>query len=98
MEKNNKLKAAGVRMALRMIPADLLEGAPAKLASYLNERLARVELADGEARAAYLLAGQGEQMTVATVAMDAHGTVTRCFGTITLNELFSQILNQLKDL
>lgn len=95
---DNKLKAAGVRMALRMIPADLLEGAPAKLASYLNERLARVELAEGETRAAYLLAGQGEQMTVATVVMDAHGTVTRVAETTTLNLLFSQILNQLKDL
>ena len=95
---DNKLKAAGVRMALRMIPADLLEGAPTKLASYLNERLARVELAEGETRAAYLLAGQGEQMTVATVAMDAFGTVHRVVETTTMNLLFSQILNQLKEL
>ena len=97
-QENSRIKAAGVRMALRMIPDDLMAQAPSRLAEHLNARLHDVQLEQGEQLAAYLLAGQGDTMNIATVAMDGQGRVTRRIGdTLSMEELFNNIINQIKE-
>ena len=93
MPKNEeKLKAAGLRMALKLLPADLLEKAPEHLEALLNDRLRAVEPASGEAGVCYLIAPATDgHMQILTVGMDEQNAVTR----VVAQSDFAQILNAL---
>ena len=99
--KNNesKLKAAGLRMALKLLPTDVLNAAPAKLEEYLKERLAQVEPETDEAGACYLIAPQADgSLAVLTVTLDEQNTVRRVVSQTTIGEIFGAILNNMKEL
>lgn len=98
MPKNEeKLKAAGLRMALKLLPADLMDKAPEHFEAFLNDRLRSVEPASGEAGVCYLIAPDNEgHMQILTVGLDEQNTVTRIVGQTNMAEIFNQILDGLK--
>lgn len=100
--KNNesKLKAAGLRMALKLLPPDLLKAAPQHLENFLKQRLADVEPDRHEAGACYLIApnAQDGHLRVMTVALDEQNTVSRIVSETTLEEIFASILDNMKEL
>ena len=96
----SKLKAAGLRMALKLLPPDLLKAAPQHLESYLKQRLADVEPDRHEAGACYLIAphAKGGHLRVMTVALDEQNAVSRIVSETTLEEIFASILDNMKEL
>ena len=100
--KNNesKLKAAGLRMALKLLPPDLLNAAPQHLENYLRQRLEQVEPERHEAGACYLIAphSQDGHLRVMTVALDEQNAVSRIVSETTLEEIFASILENMKEL
>lgn len=100
MPKNEeKLKAAGLRMALKLLPADLLEKAPEHLEALLNDRLRAVEPATGEAGVCYLIAPAADgHMQILTVGMDERNSVTRIVGQSNFAQIFNALLENLKNI
>lgn len=99
MANDNKLKAAGLRMALKLLPADVLDAAPAKLESYLTERLSRVEPTQDEAGTVFMIAPQADgSVVVLTVTLDEQNTIKRIVDRTDLTTIFHAILDQMKDL
>ena len=100
--KNNesKLKAAGLRMALKVLPPDLLKAAPQHLENYLKQRLEQVEPERHEAGACYLIAphAQDGYLRVMTVTLDEQNAVSRIVSETTLDEIFKAILDNMKEL
>lgn len=100
--KNNesKLKAAGLRMALKLLPPDLLNAAPQHLENFLKQRLEQVEPERHEAGACYLIAphAQDGHLRVMTVALDEQNAVSRIVSETTLEEIFASILDNMKEL
>lgn len=99
--KNNesKLKAAGLRMALKLLPPDILNQAPAKLEEYLKERLRQVEPEEGEAGTCYLIAPQADGgLAVLTVTLDEQNTVRRVVSQTTIGEIFTAIIKNFNEL
>lgn len=99
--RNNesKLKTAGLRMALKLLPPDILEAAPRKLEEFLTERLRQVEPVAGEAGTGYLIIpAQDGQLSVHTATFDEQNTVQRIVSTTTLTEIFNAILSEMQNL
>ena len=96
----SKLKAAGLRMALKLLPPDLLKAAPQHLESYLKQRLADVEPDRHEAGACFLIAPDTKDghLRVMTVALDEQNAVSRIVSETTLEEIFASILDNMKEL
>lgn len=101
MDRNEtKLKAAGIRMALKLLPTDLLQKAPEHLENFLKERLEQVKLEAGEQGACYIIAphpGDGH-MRVITCTLDYHNTVKRLVSETTIAEIFASILENMKEM
>ena len=100
--KNNesKLKAAGLRMALKLLPPDLLKAAPQHLESFLKQRLTDVEPERHEAGACFLIAphAQDGHLRVMTVTLDEQNAVSRIVSETTLEEIFKAIIDNMKEL
>ena len=100
--KNNesKLKAAGLRMALKLLPPDLLNAAPQHLENFLTERLKEVDPQRHEAGACYLIAPDNKtgQLRILTVTLDEQNAVSRIVNETNFNELFQAILKNFQDL
>ncbi len=100
--KNNesKLKSAGLRMALKLLPPDLLKAAPQHLENFLKQRLAEVEPERHEAGACFLIAPDTKDghLRVMTVALDEQNAVSRIVSETTLEEIFASILDNMKEL
>ena len=96
----SKLKAAGIRMALKLMPPDLLQGAPLHLEAFLKTRLDDVEPERHEAGACFLIAphAQNGNLRVMTVALDEQNAVSRIVSETTLEEIFKAILDNMKEL
>ena len=96
----SKLKAAGLRMALKLLPPDLLKAAPQHLESYLKQRLADVEPERHEAGACYLIAPHAHDghLRVMTVTLNEQNAVSRIVSETTLDEIFKAILDNMKEL
>lgn len=96
----SKLKAAGLRMALKLLPPDLLKAAPQHLENFLKQRLADVEPEHHEAGACYLIAPDTKDghLRVMTVALDEQNAVSRIVSETTLEEIFASILDNMKEL
>lgn len=100
MSNESKLKAAGLRMALKLLPPDLLKAAPQHLENFLKQRLEQVEPERHEAGACYLIAphAQDGHMRVMTVALDEQNAVSRIISETTIEDIFTQILDNMKEL
>ena len=97
---DKRLKAAGLRMALKLLPPDLLNAAPQHLENYLKQRLEQVEPERHEAGACYLIAPHAKDghLRVMTVALDEQNAVSRIVSETTLDEIFKAILDNMKEL
>lgn len=100
MSNESKLKAAGLRMALKLLPPDVLAAAPARLEEYLKQRLEQVEPERHEAGACFLIAPHAHDghLRVMTVALDEQNAVSRIVSETTLDEIFKAILDNMKEL
>lgn len=98
-KSENRLRTAGLRMALKMIPDDLMKAAPAHLEKYLLEQLSKVEPETDEAGTVFMVAPQrDESIAVFTVTLDEENRIRREIKKTTMAELFGQIVNNLKEL
>lgn len=98
-KNESRLKSAGLRMALKLLPPDLLNKAPQLLENHLNERLSRIEPEGNEAGACYMIVPQHDgSLVVMTVTLDEQNTVIRIVDKTNLTEIFQSLLNNLKDL
>ena len=95
-----RLRNAGLRMALKLIPPDLLDQAPATLEKYLLDQLRDVEPERHEAGTVYLIAPDDQTggLHLMLVTLDEQCAVSRVVKKMTLSELFNQILNGIKEL
>ena len=95
-----RLRNAGLRMAMKLIPQDLLEQAPATLEKFLLNQLADVEPERHEAGTCYLIAPDDTTgaLRLMLVTLDEQCAVSRVIKTQTISELFNQILNGIKEL
>lgn len=95
-----KLKSAGIRMALKLMPPDLLKAAPQHLENFLKARLADVDPERHELGACYLIAphAQDGHLRVMTVTLDEQNSVSRIVSETTLEEIFKAILDNMKEL
>lgn len=102
MASNNeqRLKHAGLRMALKLLPPDLLDQAPATLEKYLLNQLTEVEPERHEASACYLIAPDDRDggLRIMLVTLDEECAVSRIIRKTTFSELFRQILGEMKEL
>lgn len=100
--KNNesKLKSAGLRMALKLIPQELLDQAPAALEKYLLNELTDVEPMTGESGSCFLIAPDSNTgaIRVMTVTLDEEIRVKRIVKVTSLSDLFRKIVAGMKEL
>lgn len=100
--KNNesKLRTAGLRMALKLLPQDLLDQAPMALEKYLLNELTDVEPMTGESGSCFLIAPDNNTgaIRVMTVTLDEESRVKRIVKVTSLSELFRRILDGMKEL
>lgn len=98
-KNDNRIRSAGLRMALKLLPEDMLAAAPAHLERYLKGRLEKVELEPGEEGAVFMLANQADgTMKILTVTLDKRNTVLRIVEKTDINTLFKAIFENLKEL
>ena len=96
----NRLKAAGLRMALKMVPQELIDQAPAKVEGYLKGLLEEVELERHEAGACFLVAPDRNTgaLRIMIVTLDEQNAVSHIAKETTTAEIFDLILKNLKEL
>lgn len=99
-EKSNesRLKAAGLRMALKLIPGDLLQKAPEHLENFLKEQLAKIEPMQDEAGSCFLIIPNGEHLDILAVTMDEQNAVKRVVDKTNITKIFNAILENMKEL
>ena len=104
-DNENRLRNAGLRMAMKLIPGDLIDKAPATLEKYLFNQLAEVEPDRHEASACYLIAPDDAStgsvpggLRIMLVTLDEQCAVSRVIKKTTMSELFRQILDEMKDM
>ena len=100
MSDDKRIRNAGIRMALKLIPQDLLDQAPATLEKYLLNQLADVEPARHEASGCYLIAPDDTDggLRIMLVTLDEQCAVSRVIKKTTFSELFRQILDEMKEM
>ena len=96
----NRLRNAGLRMALKLIPDDLMRKAPATLENYLIDQLLEVSPNLNESGACYLISPDDSTGTLRLmlVTLDEECRVSRIIKTMTISELFRKILDGIKDM
>ena len=99
-KNESRLKAAGLRMALKLLPPDLLNAAPQHLESFLKQRLAEVDPERHELGACYLIAphAQDGHLRVMTVTLDEQDAVSRIVEETNFAQIFQSILQNMQDL
>lgn len=103
-DNDKRIRNAGLRMALKFIPQDLIDQAPATLEKYLLNQLADVELDTlTESGACYLIAPNDSEegtgaLRLMLVTLDEQCAVSRVIKKTTLAELFRQILDEMKEM
>lgn len=99
-KNESRLRNAGLRMALKLIPEDLMQQAPATLEKYLLNQLADVEPDSNESGACYLIAPDNTTgaLRLMLVTLDETSAVSRVIKTQTISELFRHIIEGIKEL
>lgn len=99
-DNEKRIRAAGLRMALKLLPPDMLNAAPQHLESFLRQRLQQVEPERHEAGACFLIAPHATDghLRVMTVTLDEQNAVSRIVSETTLEEIFKAILDNMKEL
>lgn len=99
-DNEKRIRNAGLRMALKLIPQDLLDKAPATLERYLLNQLTDVEPERHEVSACYLIAPDETDggLRIMLVTLDEQCAVSRIVKKTTMSELFRQILDEMKEM
>lgn len=99
-DNENRLRRAGLRMAMKLIPQDLIDKAPATLEKYLLNQLTEVEPDRHEVNACYLIAPDDAAggLRIMIVTLDEQCAVSRVIKKTTMSELFRQILDEMKEM
>ena len=100
MDNEKRIRNAGLRMALKLIPQDLLDQAPATLEKYLLGQLADVEPERHEGGTCYLIAPNDTTgaLRIMLCTLDENCAVSRIVKETTLSDLFRQILDGMKEM
>ena len=87
-------------MALKLIPQDMLDQAPATLEKYLLDKLTDVEPERHEAGACYVIAPDATDggLRIMLCTMDEQSAISRIVSKVTLSELFRNILTEMKEM
>lgn len=95
-----RLRAAGIRMALKLIPQDMMDSVPATIEAYLAAQLAEVEPIEGESGACYLIAPAEAKgrLSLKLVALDGQCAVCRIIKESTVTELFKKVIAEIKQI
>lgn len=96
----DRLRNAGLRMAMKIIPDELLQQAPATLERYLADQLLEVEPHLNESGACYLISPDDRTgaLRLMLVTLDEECRVCRIVKEMTIKELFNKILDGIKEL
>lgn len=99
-ENENRVRNAGLRMALKLIPKDLLQQAPATLEKYLIDQLLDVSPNLDESGTCYLISPDDSTgaLRLMLVTLDGECRVCRIIKTMTIAELFDKILDGVREL
>lgn len=99
-DNENRLRSAGLRMAMKLIPQDLIDKAPATLEKHLLNQLTEVEPDRHEVNACYLIAPDDAAggLRIMIVTLDEQCAVSRVIKKTTMSELFRQILDEMKEM
>ena len=99
-DNDKRIRNAGLRMALKLIPQDMLDQAPATLERYLLNQLTDVEPERHEVGACYLIAPDDTDggLRIMLVTLDEQCAVSRIVKKTTMTELFRQILDEMKEM
>ena len=99
-QNENRLRNAGLRMALKLIPNDLMQQAPATLEKYLANQLLEVQPKLNESGACYLISpdDQTGALRLMLVTLDTECRICRILKVMTITELFNKILEGIKEL
>lgn len=99
-KEEKRLRNAGLRMALKLIPQGLLDQAPATLEKYLLNQLKEVEPERHESGKCYLIAPDDNTggLRIMLVTMDEQCAVSRIASEITFKELFQKIIEGMKEM
>lgn len=96
----SRIKNAGLRMALKLIPDDLLQQAPQHLEGYLKDQLVKVEIRESEAGPCYMISIDEEtgMLRLMLVTLDLECKISRILKVMTISELFNKILEGIREL
>ena len=96
----NRVKSAALRMALKLIPDDLLQKAPEHLENFLKGQLAKIDLnlTEGEAGSCFIIIPGDDRLDILAVTMDEKNTVQRIVDRTNLTTIFNTILENMKEL
>lgn len=94
-DNEKRIRNAGLRMALKLIPQDLLDQAPATLEKYLLN-----QLSEHDPSSCYIIAPDQTDggLRLMLVTMDDNCAVDRIHKKTTLSELFRTILDEMKEM
>ena len=100
MANDTRLKAAGIRMALKLLPSDMLQQAPAMLEKFLLNQLADVEPDSNEFGVCYLIAPNNDTgaLRILLCTLDEQSTVQRIVKETSFSQLFREILEGMKEI
>lgn len=96
----NRIRNAGLRMALKFIPNEMLQQAPATLEKYLANQLLDVSPEINESGACYLISPDERTgaLRLMLVTLDEKCCVCRIIKEMTIADLFNKILEGIKEL
>ncbi len=99
-KNESRLKAAGLRMALKLLPPDLLKAAPQHLENYLKEKLRQEDTERHDAGACYLIAPDNKtgSLRIMMVTLDEQNAVSRIVEETNFAQIFQSILQNMQDL
>lgn len=99
-DNEQRLRHAGLRMALKLLPQDMLDQAPATLENYLLSQLRDVEPDRHEAGTCYVIAPDDRDggLRIMLCTMDEQCAVSHIVKETTFSELFRQILGEMKEM
>lgn len=99
-DNEKRLRNAGLRMAMKLIPQELLDQAPATLEKYLLDQLTDVEPMSNESGTCFIIAPDETDggLRLMLVTLDEKCTINRVIKKTTFSELFRKILEEMKEM
>ena len=99
-QNETRIRNAGLRMALKLIPEELMQKAPATLEKYLSDQLLEVSPNLNESGACYLISPDARTgaLRLMLVTLDEECRISRIVKEMTIADLFNKILGGLREM